>query len=234
MRKQLATVGLAAALVAGGAGALAVAVPGISSAQTATTVPADPADLAAAAAKGSGFLADTLAPLVADGTLTQAQADAVIAALQAARPGDGHGRGGPGGHGGRGLDAAATALNLSPEDLRAALVDGRTIAEVAGDQGVDVQVVIDALVADAQAHLAEEVAEGDLTQEEADAKAADLTARITEMVNTAPPVGGRGGGMGRHGHGPMGGDTTDDGATDDGGATTTPSAFSSTASLRGA
>ena len=62
------------------------------------------------------------------------------------------GPGGPGrGHFGAGLDAAAEAIGIESEELRTALRDGSTIAEVAEANDVDVQTVIDALVADAEA-----------------------------------------------------------------------------------
>jgi hypothetical protein len=88
---------------------------------------------------------------------------------------------------------------------------------VAEANGVDVQKVIDALVAEAQAHLDEEVAEGDLTQAEADAKKAALVERVTEMVNNPRPVRGPGDG---HRHGPRPGDDDTD---DDDTTTTQPS-----------
>ena len=116
-----------------------------------------------------------LQSLVDDGTLTSAQVDAVIAALEAARPGDGPGHGGPGhggpGHGGRFggeiLDTAATAIGITADELKTALQGGQTIAQVATANGVDVQDVIDALVADATANLEQ---------------------RITDMVNGVRPT----------------------------------------------
>ena len=101
-------------------------------------------------------------------------------------------RGGPGGPGGRhlfrpGLDAAADAIGITEDDLRAALQDGDTIADVATANDVEVQTVIDALVADATAHIDEEVAEGDLTEEEAAERKADLEERITALVNGERP-----------------------------------------------
>ncbi|MEZ5218067.1 MAG: hypothetical protein R2715_16115 [Ilumatobacteraceae bacterium] len=45
------------------------------------------------------------------------------------------------------------------------------------------------MTADAQTHLAEEVASGELTQDEADARLADVTARVTERVQTVPGEG---------------------------------------------
>jgi hypothetical protein len=233
MRKQLATVGLAAGLVAGGAGVMAIAVPAISGAQESTTTIPSTEEGTDTTTKADR-LAEALQPLIDDGTLTQEQADAVIARLQEAMP---RGLGGPGGRGGhgpgilhKGLDTAADALGITEEELRTALQDGQSIADVASERGVDVQGVIDALVADAQARLAEEVAEGDITQEQADERLSRLTEAVTAMVNGERPAmpegpGGRfrGGARGDDGSG-----TTEDGATED----TTPSSFQ-TSGLQG-
>jgi hypothetical protein len=93
---------------------------------------------------------------------------------------------GPGGPGGRHgfhprLDGAADAIGITEDELRTALQDGDTIADV------DVQAVIDALVADATAHIDEEVAEGDLTEAEAAERKANLEERITALVNGERP-----------------------------------------------
>ena len=143
------------------------------------------------------WLQDALQPLVDDGTITQAQADAVITALQDARPEGGFGHGPGGRHGGPGfghgpgagrLEDAATALGMTEDELRTALQDGSTIAEIAAEKGVELQTVVDAMLADLKTHLDEEVAAGDLTQEEADAKLAEVTERLTERLNQAPEV----------------------------------------------
>jgi hypothetical protein len=196
MNKRFASAGLAAGLLAGGGAGLALGVTSISSAASSPSVnvvddPAatDPAtDETADRPDRGAWLDEALQPLVADGTITQAQADAVTAALQAARP---EGRpGGPGrghgiGHGrdGHGLEAAATALGMTADELRTALQDGQTIAEVAAAKGVDIQTIIDAMTAELKTHLDEEVAAGEHTQEEADAKLADAIERITERLD---------------------------------------------------
>ena len=74
-------------------------------------------------------LKDALKGLVTDGTLTRAQADKVAATLEEELPARGHG--GSGGRGGAVLDAAATAIGVTVEELRAALGEGRTLARVA-------------------------------------------------------------------------------------------------------
>ena len=111
--------------------------------------------------------------------------------------------GGPcGGHVGASLDAAAEALGVTADELRDALRDGKSIADVAGEKGVDVQTVIDALVADATAKIDEKVASGDLDADRAAELKENLVERITDMVNHEGGFRGPGGpGFGR---GPIG------------------------------
>ena len=101
------------------------------------------------------------------------------------------GPGRPGhGHFGAGLDAAAEAIGIESEELRAALRDGSTVAEVAEANDVDVQTVIDALVADAETALDQAVADGRLTEERAAEIKAALPERIEAMVNGEGRFGG--------------------------------------------
>jgi len=210
MNKKLTALGVTAGLAAGGLGGLILAVPAISGAQTSTTQSADASALSAPAGAAAPVdrpdpathIAEVLKPLVDDGTITQAQADAVTAALAAdhqAHEGD-QGKGGPGGPR---SEVLAQALGMSEADLHTALESGKTIAQVAADQGVDVQVVIDALTAEMKNHIADEVAKGETTQAEADAKLADLSTHITDMVNNPRPAEGPGG---PGGHGGPGGE----------------------------
>lgn len=99
------------------------------------------------------------------------------------------------------LATAASTIGVTEEELRTALRGGQSIAQVAQSKDVDVQKVIDAMVADAKAKLAEAVQNGRLTQAQADAKSANLTDRITEMVNREG-LPARGPGGHRHHHGP--------------------------------
>ena len=94
------------------------------------------------------------------------------------------GEGGPcRGPRGKHLGVAAEAIGIEVDALLEALRNGQTIAEVAQANSVEVQAVVDALVADATARLDEAVANGRLTQEEADEKKAELQERITARVN---------------------------------------------------
>lgn len=159
---------------------------------------------------------DSLESLVADGTIDAAQADAVAEALaDEMGPHGGAGDGRHGGHGGHGanLDTAAEALGLTTDELRDALADGSTLADVAAAQGVAVEDLVAALVAEAEERLDEAVADGRLDAAEADELKAGLTERITERVESGGPAGGGHhgwGGQGRHGgmggmHGGLGG-----------------------------
>ncbi len=88
-----------------------------------------------------------------------------------------------------GLAAAAKAIGVSEEELRTALRSGQSIAQVAQSKGVDVQKVIDAMVEEAKTRLAAKVQSGDLTQAQADEKLANLSQRITDLVNRTGPPG---------------------------------------------
>jgi len=204
VNKKLAALGLAAGLTAGGAAGLIVAAPSISGAQSTTTAPDGSTSTDPGRPDPGARVTDVLSSLVSDGTLTQDQADKVAQALKDALP---EGRG-PGMGRGMGLDAAATALGMSTDDLHTALEGGQTLAQVAASKGIDVQTVIDALVADATTHIDDEVAAGHLTQEQADTRLSDLTDRITDMVNNGPPA--------RDGRGPGGPPTADGSSTQTG------------------
>ena len=176
---------------------------------TTTPAPAPGAPAAGSAAPKGDWAKSALDPLVAKGTITQAQEDAILAALQAAHP-DHDGHGGPGrGHGGPGfgnLDAAAKALGMTADELRTALQGGKSLADVAQAKGVDPAKVVDALVAELKAHLDSEVASGEHTRAEADRILADARTRITDFVNGKAPAGGPGfGGPGPGGFGGPGG-----------------------------
>jgi len=216
--RRLAIYGLTAGLLGGGAAGLALSGTTLTAARiadvssstdttapsgdsSATTSPAPASSPAPAAPKGD-WAKSALDPLVTKGTITQAQEDQILAALQAARPehgGPGFGRG-PGGPGD--LDAAAKVLGITADELRTDLQGGQSLADVAKAKGVDVNKVIDALVAQLKAHLDSEVASGEHTRAQADQILADAKAHITDFVNGKAPAGGPG--FGGHGHGPGG------------------------------
>jgi DNA-binding CsgD family transcriptional regulator len=161
---------------------------------------------------------------VASGEHTQAEADAKLAEFKtrvtemvnkAGLPMRG-GKGGPGGHEGKGghgpqkfaTATLATTLKLTEAELQTQLKSGKTLKQIADAQNVDIADVKATLKSDFKAHLDEEVASGEHTRVEADAKLAEFTTRLDDMVNGVRPVGGKGGhgpggkgGRGGHGHG---------------------------------
>lgn len=197
MRHRITSIVLASALGLGGVAAGATLAPVAASAATTGT---------AAVGDRLDRIKDALSGLVSDGSITQEQADEVATTLDEALP---QGRGGPGGHhrggpgGLRGLDTAATTLGISQDELRAALQGGSSLADVADDQGVDKQVLVDALVAEAQEHLAEHAEREGLTDEQVEQRRAEIAERVTALVDREGlPLG-----HGSRGPGP-------DGATD--------------------
>lgn len=217
MNKKMVTAGLAAGLLAGTGAGLILQMSGSAGAAgtsiTATTEPVtttgsdtatDTAADTATAADREARLQEILKPLVDDGTLTQAQADSVVATLATASPmgGDHQGRGGPDDRGRPGLSAVATTLGMTEAEVRDAISNGQTLAQLAEAKGSSGQALIDAILTDQKAHLDEEVAAGEHTQAEADAKLAEATTRVTEFVNNTDTTQQMGpGGQGPRGHG---------------------------------
>ncbi len=205
MKKKLTLV-LASTAVVGGIALGASAIPAMAS--TTSPTPSASSSSATNGANDATRLADItaritsdLAGLVTDGTLTQDQADKVASTLAGKVPAGGMhgGRGGEPGRGGMGggvagLSTAATAIGITEDALRTQLEAGKSVADVAKAEGVSEQTVIDAIVADIKAHFAAEIASGEHTQAEIDARLADLTARVTTMVETQglPQRGGHG------------------------------------------
>jgi hypothetical protein len=116
---------------------------------------------------------------------------------------------GMGGHKGKGgpgkimSEAVANVLKLTTTELKTQLQSGKSLADVAKTQSVDIADVKTVLTSDFTAHLAEEVTSGKHTQAEADAKLAEFKTNLDTMVNRVGPAGGMKG-EGR-GHGPRGG-----------------------------
>ena len=147
-----------------------------------------------------------IAQEVASGKITQAEATTKLASVTAkatervnsVQPARGEGmRGGPKGPG-KNVAAIASVLKLTEAELKTQVQSGKTLAQIATAQGVDVKLVVDAIVADMKSHIADEVKSGELTQAQADTKLAGVTAKATERVNSVQPA--RGEGNGPRGH----------------------------------
>lgn len=90
--------------------------------------------------------------------------------------------------------AVADALGMTVEELDAAQAGGQRLPEIAEAQGVELSVVQEAVQAAHEAAIAQAVADGLITQEQAD-----------QLQNRGPGFGGRGGPRGHHGGGMNGG-----------------------------
>lgn len=131
--------------------------------------------------------------------------------------GEGRGRRGPGG------GEVAEFLGLTTDELRAALTEGQTLAEVAEAQGVSEGDLVAFLLDQFEERLDQAVENGRLDADEADQKLAEAADRIEAQINAEPGDRPEGLGAGNHpGHGPRGhDDRADDGASvDSGGANT--------------
>jgi hypothetical protein len=236
-RKKIVAGGIAALAVAGGGVAIAATQLGSPGDRSAAIV----SDAAQQLGIQPSALSDALKTAekkqvdqaVAAGELTQAQGDAMKKAIDSGEAplvggglgygrhggfgfGDHHGFGfgGPGGPFG-GLDAAATYLGLTTAQLQTDLQNGQSLADVAkAQQGKTVDGLVAAMVDAQKTKIAAAVTAGELTQSQADAIEANLTQRVTDMVDGTrpsmpdgdhgfrqwgPPPGGQLGPSGRNG-----------------------------------
>ncbi|HZG36586.1 MAG TPA: hypothetical protein VEY87_12150 [Gaiellaceae bacterium] len=211
-RRRLA-VGAGAALLVGGGGA-AIGATQLSPRDETKAVVEDAAkQLGVSPQKLSAALEQALENRVEEavksGRLTQEQADRLKKRIRA---GEHPLLGGPRlhGHGFRGhghgalrgakLAAAATYLGTTQVALRASLRAGKTLAQVAQEQGKSVDGLVDALVAEHVKRLDAAVAAGRLTKAQRDEHAARMKERVTARVQGERPAGpGFRGGHGKHG-----------------------------------
>ena len=86
---------------------------------------------------------------------------------------------------------AADALGMTADELLAELKDGKSIADVANERGVDPQTIADSILASQKDSLAQAVADGKITQEQADQMLSRMEERALDLDSTFP-FGGRG------------------------------------------
>lgn len=106
-----------------------------------------------------------------------------VTAAAAAWPGGGRGAGFGAGADGSLLATVADALGIEPADLVAELQAGKTVADLATDKGVELSAIVDALTAQHRELLANAVANGRLTQAQADARLEVFTANLTTRLS---------------------------------------------------
>ncbi len=117
------------------------------------------------------------------------------------------------------MDAAAEVLEMDKDELMEQLRDGNSLADVAEAQGKDPEAFKTALLDKIKTQLDELVADGDLTQEQADEIFQRTQENIDDIVSGEGCPGGFGG-M-RHGPGGFGGPWFGPFSDDDDGAETT-------------
>jgi hypothetical protein len=130
---------------------------------------------------------------VEDGRLTKAQGERMkerIDANEVPLFGLGPGRGFHRHHGPfrAKLEGAAEYLGMTQAQLREALGEGKTLAQVARDRDKPVEGLVDALVEDAEQKLDDDVEAGRLTEAEKAEMLSGLRRRITDMVNGRFPL----------------------------------------------
>jgi hypothetical protein len=99
------------------------------------------------------------------------------------------------------LSIAAQTIGISEADLRSALQNGQSIADVAKAHNVDEQKVIDAISAADTKAIDQAVTDGKLTPTQADQMKSNLPAHVKDEVERTGMPGPGGHGPGGHGHG---------------------------------
>lgn len=136
---------------------------------------------------------------VASGQITQEQADRMQQRLDDQGKMGRMGKGQKAGSTSLLMTTAAEKLGMTEADLMAEMQAGKSLADVAAEKGVDTQAISDAYLTALKAELAAQVADGSLTQAEADAKLAAKTEALPDRLTGS--WSGRGGDAGHHNRG---------------------------------
>jgi hypothetical protein len=126
---------------------------------------------------------------LAEGWLTEDQAERMQERMDQGFGGRGMDKGLMGPHmgfKGRGgtslVGAAADELDMSVQDLLAELQDGKSIADVANEKGVDAQAIADAYLTQLEEHLTQAVEDGKITQKLADSMLEQARETVPEQL----------------------------------------------------
>ncbi|MCU1358031.1 MAG: hypothetical protein JWM89_3449 [Acidimicrobiales bacterium] len=194
MGKRLAAIGMAAAIAGGGLTVAAIN-PLTAAGAAPTAVPAAPTPPGTtAAAHRKGPLQRALDKLVANHTLTRAQADKVLAGAKAEVKA---GKATRKSNRQELLGVVAKALDATPEQVVAGLKDGTSIAAQAEAKGIDRQVVDDAVTKALTVRIDAAVKAGKLTPEQATKVKARLDRAVDRILDAdGHRLGRRGKGQG--------------------------------------
>jgi hypothetical protein len=191
-RRKLLAGAAAVAVVAGGGGALAASKLNSPKEESQAVIADAAGQLGITPAKLTDALKTALEnrvdAAVAAGRLTKADGEAMKARIESGDvpllgggPRERFGHHGP--DRGAGLDAAATYLGLTEDQLRTELERGKTLAQIATAHGKTAEGLVSALLDRAKQRLDAAVAAGRLTRPDADSLLAGLKDRITDLVN---------------------------------------------------
>ena len=215
-RARGVTIGLAAGLLGGAAAGFAFGVPGLSSAaspsavvqQTPDTTPDDstPADTTPDDTTTDESTLSGLRNATARGAATtrRRRHDHGRTGRRGRRPAEGEPArprrtvrprrpgppwcGGVFGHiFGEASDVVTGLLGIDADTLRTELLDGKSLADIATENGVEPQAVIDALVAEATTQIDQAVTDGRIDADRAAELKADVERHVTDLVNGELP-----------------------------------------------
>ncbi len=185
IKRSVAITAIAASTLGGVAAGAAFFTPVIAGAQD------DASEAEQAAPERRARISEALQVLVDDGTLTEAQRDAVVETLKNARPNRGEFREPLGQRGPRVAGEIAEILGLEGNEIREALRNGSSIAELADAQGIDSADVVDAIVARAEERLDTAVENGRIDDTQAAEMLTRAAERAEDLVNGEIEFGGR-------------------------------------------
>ena len=185
IKRSVAITAIAASTFGGVAAGAAFFTPVIAGAQD------DAVEAEQAAPERGERISEALQVLVDDGTLTEAQREAVVETLQIALPDRGEFRERLGQRGSRGAGEIAEILGLEASEIREALRNGSSIAELAEAQGIDSADIVDAIVARAEERLDTAVENGRIDDTQAAEMLTRAAERAEDLVNGEIEFGGR-------------------------------------------
>ena len=185
IKRSVAITAIAASTFGGVAAGAAFFTPVIAGAQD------DAVEAEQAAPERGERISEALQVLVDDGTLTEAQRDAVVETLKNARPDRGEFREPLGQRGPRVAGEIAEILGLEGNEIREALRNGSSIAELAEVQGIESADVVDAIVARAEERLDTAVENGRIDDTQAAEMLTQAAERAEDLVNGEIEFGGR-------------------------------------------
>ncbi len=185
IKRSVAITAIAASTLGGVAAGAAFFTPVIAGAQD------DAVEAEQAAPERGERISEALQVLVDDGTLTEAQRNAVVETLQNARLDRGEFRERLGQRGPRGAGEIAEMLGLEGSEMREALRNGSSIAELAEAQGIDSADIVDAIVARAEERLDTAVENGRIDDAQAAEMLTQAAERAEDLVNGEIEFGGR-------------------------------------------